>query len=146
MDVLRHTIERAGHEVCHIAQQDDDLERLLEDTTDLVVAAGGDGTVVNAASLVAGRSVPLAILPLGTANNIARCLGIEGPIEKLIARWARAPRIPFDLGVVAGTHGQARFVEGVGAGLIPEGIAAVRAQPDAPERDSESRLIEAMKT
>ena len=65
---------------------------------DLVVAAGGDGTVATAAGIAVRTSAPLAILPLGTANNIATSLGVSAPAPDLIASWATARRVPFDLG------------------------------------------------
>ena len=42
----------------------------------LVIAAGGDGTVGAAADELAGTGAVLAILPLGTSNDVARSLGI----------------------------------------------------------------------
>src|ERR1700687_3508028 len=42
----------------------------------LVVAAGGDGTVRGCAGGLGGTGLPLAVVPLGTANLIARALGV----------------------------------------------------------------------
>lgn len=46
---------------------------------DLVLASGGDGTVTACASGVAGSGIPLALLPAGTGNLLARNIGL--PLE-----------------------------------------------------------------
>lgn len=46
----------------------------LEKHPDIVIAAGGDGTVREVASVMAGTDIPLGIVPLGTANLFARNL------------------------------------------------------------------------
>ena len=53
-------------------------ERACSDGFDLVIAAGGDGTVMEAMSglLRAKAEIPLAQIPLGTANLLARALTI----------------------------------------------------------------------
>jgi diacylglycerol kinase family enzyme len=93
------------------------------------VAAGGDGTVAAPAKAVAGTDIPLAILPLGTANNIAKSLKVCGALPDVIAGWQRAVRLPFDLGAASGNDEDFLFVEGVGAGLIPAGISAASHAP-----------------
>jgi diacylglycerol kinase (ATP) len=50
------------------------------------VAAGGDGTVGSVANQVAGSTLPLGILPLGTSNDVARALGV--PLDPTAAAWA----------------------------------------------------------
>jgi diacylglycerol kinase (ATP) len=48
----------------------------LRDPLDLVAVAGGDGTVGEVAEALLGAGVPIAILPTGTANVVARECGI----------------------------------------------------------------------
>ena len=85
----------------------------------------------------------MAILPLGTANNIARSLGIEGSIPHLIGSWSSARRRAVDLGVASGSWGRSHL-EAVGGGLIPAGIAAMGGQPgDGRDEDRRARLARA---
>ena len=50
----------------------------------LVFAAGGDGTVRACAQALAGTGIPLAIIPLGTANLTARALGIPAQASRAL--------------------------------------------------------------
>jgi diacylglycerol kinase family enzyme len=143
-DSLREAHERAGHVVSRVVHTDVELDRALGESPDLVVAAGGDGTVRRAAIALAGTGIPLAILPLGTANNIALSLGVEGTIPELIASWPEARCVPLDLGVVRGKFGESRFLESVGSGLVAAGIAAIQPVPD-DEKDVASRLENAVR-
>jgi diacylglycerol kinase (ATP) len=71
--------------VVHELGEGDDLSRVvreaLERGVDLVAAAGGDGTVSAVAGALAGSEVSLGIIPLGTANVLARELGIPIDLE-----------------------------------------------------------------
>jgi len=48
----------------------------LGEALDLVAVAGGDGTLGEAAEALLGRDVPIAILPAGTTNVVAREYGV----------------------------------------------------------------------
>jgi diacylglycerol kinase family enzyme len=120
-------IEDAGHAVRYQSSKDDAWDEALDAPADLVVAAGGDGTVGRVARRMAGRNVPVAALPAGTANNIARTLGLmDDTPEELVRGWEGARRARLDIGLAAGPWGRRSFVEGVGVGLF----AAVLARSD----------------
>ena len=142
---LQQAIEGAGHEILRVMKNDADLDQVLADSPDLLVTAGGDGTVARAAIALAGRAVPLAILPLGTANNIARSLGIQGALPCLIERWSHARRRPLDIGIVRTESSERRFVEAVGGGLIPAGIAAMDAGWQSDHEDALSEVARAVR-
>jgi diacylglycerol kinase (ATP) len=54
----------------------DKIREALQKRPDLVLVAGGDGTVRLVASELVGTDIPLAIIPLGTFNNFALSLGL----------------------------------------------------------------------
>ena len=56
--------------------------RAIANGSDLIVVAGGDGTINEASEGVAGTDVPLAILPAGTANVLACEMGVRGNLGK----------------------------------------------------------------
>lgn len=116
---------------------ENDLAAALRDPGDLVVAAGGDGTIRGVALTLAqtraetGSKVPLAVVPLGTANNIARTLGLAAPTADLVRGLAAPRKRPFDLGCVRAPWGDLRFLEAFGFGMFAQGLADYR--PDAPK-------------
>src|SRR5256885_5736787 len=116
---LKRLVRASGHEVSYVSSEQAGWEAALDRPADLIAIAGGDGTVGGVAKRVAGRGVPLTALPMGTANNIARTLGLaDVPIERLIAGWKQGRRVRLDLGAANGPWGARAFVEGAGVGLF----------------------------
>ena len=116
---LLEKLEAAGYEA-RLVSDKRMLERTLEDPGELVVVAGGDGSVKQVAIELAGRAIPMAILPMGTANNIAKSLGGLGVVDELIAGWRSAERRRLRVGSVTSRRGTMRFVESAGVGLFTE--------------------------
>ncbi|MCZ2402184.1 NAD(+)/NADH kinase [Paenarthrobacter sp. Z7-10] len=58
----------------------------LEEGVDVVLAAGGDGTVRCVAGVLAGTNTALGLIPLGTGNLLARNLGINIS-DPALAAW-----------------------------------------------------------
>jgi diacylglycerol kinase (ATP) len=80
---------------------------------DLVLVAGGDGTLADAAAGLVGRSVPLGIIPAGTGNIVAQNLGVPlSPREAARAAFFGTPE-PYDVGR---TDDGRIFLLGAGAG------------------------------
>jgi len=113
---LKKMLAEAGFQVRYESIKKD-WKKALQRPADLVVAAGGDGTAAKVLKQLAGGSMPVALLPIGTANNIGRSLGIAGDLRELAADWRTAARRPFDVGRVRIADGGWRhFVEAVGDG------------------------------
>ena len=64
----------------HQTEEDENVAEIVAraktEGFDLFVAAGGDGTVSDVATELVGGKIPMAILPVGTGNALARDLNI----------------------------------------------------------------------
>ena len=82
------------------------LERRSE--ADLVIIGGGDGTLNAAADALVEAGLPLGILPLGTANDLARTLEIPSSLIEASRVIAAGQTRRIDLGRINGKHFQRR--------------------------------------
>jgi len=111
---LREQLHAAGHELVDVSgasalEAKVQLEALLaaDRSLDAVIAVGGDGLVNLAASAVVGTQIPLAIIPAGTGDDIARGIGIDRRSHRDIAALVRVlaqPELPvraIDVGQVS---------------------------------------------
>lgn len=90
----------------------------LPSDVDVVVVAGGDGTVAKVAKRLAGVELPMAIVPMGTVNNVARSLGIGVDAKTALAGLSRVERRTLDLGAARSGDRRERFIEGFGVGIF----------------------------
>lgn len=99
------------------SESPDELDRILEKVEGPVVIAGGDGSVRAVATRVIGRNIPLVVLPLGTANNIARSLSGDLDAFEIIAGLGKPFKRTFDVGRLCSPWGVDYFLESLGIGF-----------------------------
>lgn len=85
-------------------QQLAELIRHYQHQVDLVIVGGGDGTLNAAVDALVETGLPLGILPLGTANDLARTLKIPNSLPEACEIIARGQIKRIDLGWVNGKH------------------------------------------
>ncbi|RYZ51642.1 MAG: diacylglycerol kinase [Sphingobacteriales bacterium] len=120
----------------------------MDDEADLVVVAGGDGTVRKVAQALVGRRLLdpqfiIGVLPLGTANNISKTLHNGYTPNEIMDGWQKQRIRKFDIGSVIGVPEQHFFIEGLGMGVFPELMKKMKAlskEYDHPKEELKSAL------
>lgn len=98
--------------------------RALATGADLVLCCGGDGTVMAAATALAGTAVPLALIPQGTGDVLARNLGIPLDVDEALDVAFTGTTRSLDLGRV----GDRRFAVMAGLGFDAKMVGDVPAR------------------
>jgi len=111
------------------------LRREISMRPDLVVAVGGDGLVSIVINALGDSNVPLAIVPTGTGNDLARGLGIsrekpDAATARILAGLRADSIRHIDLGLAETPQGQRRFAGAVSVGFD----ARVNARANAMRR------------
>ena len=88
IDTAVDALREDGHSVSFVSTRGPgsaiDLARgCVREGADLILVAGGDGTINEVANGMVHTSVPLGVLPAGTANILANELGVAGPLKAL---------------------------------------------------------------
>lgn len=141
-------IENAGYDCSYSSTKKEGIEETTPKDADILVVAGGDGTVRKLAAHLLEQPLrekpgPIGLLPAGTANNIARTLGIRGSNEEIISRWAAEETKPFDIGRISGLEKKTFLLESLGFGVFPKLIREMRDRKEKSD-DPEVELIDAL--
>ncbi|HEY6709764.1 MAG TPA: diacylglycerol kinase family protein, partial [Actinomycetota bacterium] len=85
----QEALERAGLEVLWLKTTKEDpgqgqTAKAVAEGVDLVMAQGGDGTVMACVTGLAGTEVPLAVLPGGTGNLLATNFDIPSELDEAV--------------------------------------------------------------
>ncbi|MBL4739753.1 MAG: hypothetical protein JKY12_02095 [Sneathiella sp.] len=111
------TTEYAGHGTQLVKQVLDSGE-----DWSAIVGAGGDGTIAELANAMVDTEIPLGIIPMGTANILAREIGIGTKLKKIVAVLVSAkPEL-----IYPGLLEQKRFLLMVSAGYDSLAVAELR--------------------
>ncbi|WP_453991951.1 diacylglycerol kinase [Bacillus nitroreducens] len=116
-------LEKAGYETsCHATTGAGDATNAariaVEREYDLVVAAGGDGTINEVVNGLAEQEYrpTLGVIPVGTTNDFARAIGVPRNIEGACDVIIEGNSVPIDIGRVSDKY----FVNIAGGGRLTE--------------------------
>jgi diacylglycerol kinase family enzyme len=134
---LRQALNEAGVDAKVETPKDDEslsdcADRILAYGADIIVAAGGDGTIAALAGPCHAAGARLGVIPLGTFNYFARAHGIPQKLDDAVQILAQQP----EQSVALGTVNDRIFLNNVSIGLYP---AILRAREDVYDRIGRSR-------
>ena len=143
---LTEMLLAAGYRCNYASSKKKFMKKIAADVRYIAVA-GGDGTVRKVALAMLDKKLkykrPLAILPLGTANNIASSLGIEENLRLNAESWKQEKLQKLDVGIARTRKEEKHFIESFGFGLFPALIKWMDEQPRTPSEDPNEEVLEA---
>ncbi|RYY16214.1 MAG: diacylglycerol kinase [Chitinophagaceae bacterium] len=127
-------LEKNGYQCSYLSTKQDKWKN-FDTNADLLLIAGGDGTVRKVAGQVLKKQLldkpgALAVLPLGTANNIGRSLKLNTNIEESVRSFHQYQSKAFDIGRIYNVNGATYFLESFGFGVFPALIEESQKKPD----------------
>jgi diacylglycerol kinase (ATP) len=137
-------IEAAGYG-CRYCSTDENWQNIPAET-DFIIIAGGDGTVKEVVSVLLKkaqpvRRLPVAILPCGTANNIAESLNIKGELIDIIRSWSTPQTTAIDVGEIFDIEKEPGFfIESFGYGLFPYLMMEMKKQGKNDIADKDEKM------
>lgn len=142
-------IRSAGFKCSYSSTKPFRWENIETADIDFIVLAGGDGTVRKIAEALLSRKVlakklPIGLLPFGTANNIARTLGVNGNSADIIKAWRAGKIKKFDVGHIRGLDEPTFFLESFGYGLFPRLMHQMKKQKKDDIADPKEKLESAL--
>jgi diacylglycerol kinase (ATP) len=140
---LMASLTRCGHQAFYHSIKEPGWKKAFKKPVDLIIAAGGDGTVHKTAWQIVDSGIPLGILPLGTANNLARSLGFTGSVDEILQSLHCGKSQPFDVGVARNGSQRGCFLEAAGGGLFADYFPAAEANEKegaSPEEELTAHL------
>jgi len=144
-------LQAAGYRCDYSSSKKKILKKIASDVKYIVVA-GGDGTIRKTVLELLDKKLkykrPFAILPLGTANNIASSLAIEENLRLNVDAWKKEKLQKLDIGIARTRKEEEHFIESFGFGLFPalirwmqEQTRAIPENPDDEVKQAHNALL-----
>jgi diacylglycerol kinase (ATP) len=131
-ELLIGMVESKGFKCLYTSTKEKGWE--IDPAANFAVAAGGDGTVRKIARRLIKKDVadriPIAVLPMGTANNISKAINGTEQLEAIIAFWQEWNTKAYDIGYITGVKATHFFIEGVGMGVFPNLMDKMKQKED----------------
>jgi len=130
-----------GYDASYASLKKQDWDKFPDDK-EMLVIAGGDGAVGKVVMnmlkrRLADSNYTLAVLPLGSANNFAKSLGIAGDAESVIKSLDVGNVQKIGIGRISGNEEYEFFLESFGIGLLPQLMKRMKKNKemiDSPEK------------
>lgn len=147
-DKLAKLFEMQGIKCECVSIKDKDWEE-FDEKVDLLLVAGGDGSIRSVAGALLRRNLmqkqfPLGIIPMGTANNFSKTLGIPQKTEDAVGVLSKSVIRKLDVGFVDGLGKTDYFLEGVGVGLFPKLMKKMDKLGDPDGETVEEKLLDTL--
>lgn len=141
-------IESSGFKCGYSSTKKIGWKKMHPKTTFLIVA-GGDGTIRQVATGLLQKKryqsrLPVLLLPLGTANNVAKSLGLEGEIDDILKNTVNGNLKKYDVGRIKGLKEEMTFLESFGFGVFPELMQRMKEIPERKDATPEENLQHAL--
>lgn len=120
---------------CQYSSLDTDDWKAEFTENDFLIVIGGDGTVRRVVKELLARGSDLnfliALVPAGTANNIAKTLVLASDLSLLVKSWHQGKVQHFEFGWVKSAGEPSFFLESFGYGLFPKLMTEMKKVPKA---------------
>jgi diacylglycerol kinase family enzyme len=148
IEQLISLIKDSGFE-CRYSSTKKKMDKLLDEEADFLIIAGGDGTIRKVTSELVARkaldkSWPIGLLPLGTANNIAKTLKLNREHDELVKAWHSEKIKTFDVGKIYGFDKAEFFLESFGFGIFPYLMKQMQKKEKEEIEDPEEKIQAAL--
>lgn len=123
-EALLEQIEEKGFKCSYASIKEEGWDD-IDDDIDMIAIASGDGGVRKIVRMLLNRSLkqktfPIGIIPMGTANNVSKSLGVPLAVDNAVNSWFSGIIQHHDIGILHNVPNEEFFMEGVGYGIFPE--------------------------